>query len=308
MNILSVNYEDLAGLSYNLCTAINELTDHHATSVTLASTWIRYPTMVGGKEAIQAKMPGLVRDADVIHINELPTLLFSIGSKPEDCQGKQIIYHAHGSKFRRRYPRYLKTLYSNFPQAKVIVSTPDLLALVPKATWFPSIVPIEHYRKEYPMKRNDPPIIYGAQTRPKRYRSSMIKVLDQLREEGLDFEVQWIYGKQHRINLTLKAQADIYYDRVISPMYGVNAIEAAGFEMPVVCSMDSFAKDHIDSLRIDCPFTDPHLQTADDQKDELYRLITDKNYRIQRGEAAYKYVQAMHSPEVGVKRFLEMIE
>lgn len=308
MNVLSLNYEDLAGLSYNLCTAINELTDHHATSVVLATTWIRYPAMVVGKAAIQAKMPGLVRDADVIHINESPGLVSSVGGKPEDCQDKQIIYHAHGSKFRRKFPSYLKLLYSSFPQAKVITSTPDLLSAVPEATWFPAIVPIEHYRKEYPVKRNDPPIIYGAQTRPKRHRPGMIKVLDQLREEGLKFEVQWVYGKQHRANLTLKAQADIYYDRLVSPMYGVNAIEAAGFEMPVVCTMTPIAKDQIDSLGIDCPYIDPYLQTADDQKDELRRLITDKSYRAQRGEAGYNYVQAVHSPEVCVKRFLEMVE
>lgn len=263
--------------------------------------------MIGGKDAIQVKMPKLVKDADVIHINERPRLLSLIGAKPEDYQDKQIIYHAHGSRFRRNYPKYLTMLFKDLPQSKIIVSSPDLIRSTFEATWFPAVIPIEKYYEKYPIQQNDPPVVYSAHTRPRRYRHHVIKVTDQLKEEGLNFEVKWIYRKTHHVNLTLKSQADIYFDG-LRPMFGVNALEASCFKMPVVGSATQSAKDYIESLGVKCPYLDPYLNSFDKQKDELRRLINDKSYRAQRGEAGFQYVKTMHSPEVCVKRFLEMIE
>lgn len=305
MNILSINYEDLAGLSYNLCTAINELTDHYAISISIVSTWIRYPTMVAGKQASRAKLPALMKNADVIHINERPGLLSYIGGKPEDCQDKQIIFHALGSRFRRRYPRYLKALYSDFPQAKVVVATPNLLPLVPDATWFPSIIPIECYREEYLIQRNDPPLLYASHTKPNKHRPILITATDDLWKEGLVFERKWVGGKVHKYNLKWKARADIYLNGM-KPFYGVDVLEASAFEMPSVTGMSEFAKEYVLEYGIDHPYM--VVNDLNELKDAIRQLILDRSFREEKGKRAYEYVKEMHSPEVGVRRFLDMIE
>ena len=166
VNILSVNFQDLAGLSYNLCTAINTLTDHHAVNVVLSSTWLRYPMMVAGKKEAALQVPKLLSDADVVHINEFPNLLSSMGCKLEGCEGKQIIYHVHGSRFRRKHTDYLRYMNAHFPDAIMLVSTPDMLSFIPEASWFPSIVPVEEYHDEYESQVNTPPIIYNSATKP----------------------------------------------------------------------------------------------------------------------------------------------
>ncbi len=305
VNIVSLNYEDLGGLSYNLCTAINDLTDHQAVSVSMISNWIRYPQMVAGKKAIAEVMPELIRNADVLHINERPMLLSFMGAKPEDWKGKKIIYHFHGSRFRRRAPRILKAIRAEFSNVSYVVSTPNLLPFIPEGTWFPAVIPIEKYRGKYTIQRNDPPVLYAAHTKPRRHRPILIKATDQLREEGLKFDVEWVGGKTHVWNLKHKAQADIYLNGM-KPFYGIDSLEASAFEMPCVVNMNEFSENYMDKHDIDCPYilagSLSHLKFA------ISDLVSDRDFREREGQRAYEYVKDMHSPEVSVKRFLEMIE
>ena len=78
--------------------------------------------------------------------------------------------------------------------------------------------------------------------------------------------------------------------------------------MPVVASALQDAKDYIEAFGANCPYLNPYLASADDQKDELRRLITDEDYREHRGVAGFQYVREVHSPEVCVKRFFELLE
>ncbi len=305
MNIVSVNYEDLAGLSYNRCTAINMLTDHHATSISMISNWIRYPQMIAGKKSIAKVMPEIIRNADVLHINERPMLLRFMGAKPEDWKGKKIIYHFHGSRFRRGAPGILKSIRSEFSDVTYLVSTPNLLQFIPEGTWFPAVIPIEKYREKYPMRRNDPPKLYAAHTKPRRHRGILVLAAKQLKEEGLEFETEWIGGKMHVYNLEHKAQADIYLNGM-KPFYGIDVLEASAFEMPCVTGMNKFSREYMLKHEIDCPYI--IVDNFDQLKDAIRQLVLDRWWREEEGRRSYEYVKAMHSPEISVERFLEMVE
>lgn len=295
MNIVSLNYEDLAGLSYNLCTAINELTDHHAVSVVMKSNWIQYPQMASKKQ-----LPELLRNADVLHLNERPSLV-----RPGDCEGKKIIYQFHGSRFRKYPQKTLEVIRSRFSDVTYIVATPNLLPLVPNSTWFPSVIPIEHYRGEYPTQRNDAPVLYASHTNPTKHRRPLVRATDALRKEGLEFETQWVHGVPHATNLRQKAQADIYLNG-LKPFYGTDVLEASVFEMPSITGMEKFSREYMLKHEIDYPYM--LVNDISEIIDAIRRLILDRSFREEEGKRAYEYVKEMHSPEIGVKRFLEMIE
>jgi len=307
MNIVSLNGEDLGGLSYNLCSAINELTEHHAINMVASNTWLSYPAMVQGKGQIIKQLRASMGDADVIHLNESPALLAYFGIDPKTCQDKTIIYHVHGNRFRRNRDNYLQYLKTRFPEAQILVSTPDLLSLVPEASWFPSVVPVEKYHREYTLGENTPPIIYNSATKPRKSVPLMRRVVRNLKAQGVELEMQAITKVPHQTNLSLKSKADIYFDG-LRVFYGVNAIEAAAFEMPVVCGVYRECKEHLDSLGVGCGFKAFNKAEHEEIQAEVKRLVLDKAHRKKVGKDCFEYASKIHSSEAGVKRFMEIIE
>ena len=307
MNIVSLNDQDLAGLSYNLCTAINELTDHHATNMTLKNTWLTYSSMVLGKRQVWKKLHALIADTDVIHLNESPALLSHLGIDSETCQGKTIVYHVHGNRFRVRRVNYLSYLRTHFPNAIILVSTPDLLDYVPEASWFPSIVPVEKYHQEYGPRTNTPPIIYNSATKLRKSAPLLKRVVRNLKARGVELEMQIVAKVAHQSNLSRKSKADIYFDG-LRVFYGANAIEAAAFEMPVICGISRRCKEHLDELGIECGFQAFNNAEYDEMRDVVEHLALDKAYREKVGKDCFEYASKVHSSKAGVKRFMELIE
>lgn len=317
MNIVSLNVSDLGGLSYNLCDAINRLTPHHAVNVVMTRTFTLKTVMLnlkrqiylGKEKEFRKQLRREVKNADVLHVNEKWYCINGFRIDPKKCRDKTVIYHAHGSAFRRQSGNILRNFRSVFPHLRVITGTPDLVSYAPGSSWFPSIVPIKQLRKSYPRRRNRIPVIYYSPTGSSSVvmRRVIDNVARDLRSDGLEFDLQVTTKTLHSLNMRRKAKADIYYDEIApSPFYGINAIEAGAFEMSVVCDMNRFAKSYLLANGVTCPF--PLASDESTLKYLLKRLIMDKPHRDKLGRAAYKYVRKMHSEKVCVKRFLELIE
>lgn len=316
MNILSLNISDLGGLSYNLCQAINRHTDHQARSIVEMRSFTKKPIMhkLSNSRKFRKELSGWVNEADVLHFNERWLNVSKYGIKPKLCGDKKIIYHAHGSIFRRSSRKILRLYRRAFPQMKIITSTPDLLKFAGEgATWFPSVVPILNYRKNYRRKRNSPPIVYysPSQSSTKSMKSVIHSVSRELRSEGIKFKLQVTTGTLHTKNMARKARADIYYDEIApSPFYGVNAIEAGVLEKAVICNMTPYARRYMKKLYeqegVKCPFI--VVAKREPLKRVLRKLVRNKKYRVNRGKAGLRYVRAMHGEEKAVERFMELVE
>jgi len=248
----------------------------------------------------------LIKNADVLHFNEYQKLLSMYRVNPEECRDKKVIFHAHGSRFRRGPKATMNFYKDKFPQMKLITSTADLTQGIEHSSWFPSVIPVEEYREKYKMQRNDPPVIYYSPTRP-RGLPVLMRVRTTLLNEGLEFETKVVRGQLHRVNMEQKSKADIYYDELYL-FYGVNALEAAVFELSVVYGWSKFVKDYMISNEINCPFAAIDMKDKRGLTDELRRMITDKEYRQRLGKEGYEYVKSMHSPKVCAERFLSLME
>ncbi len=316
MNILSLNISDLGGLSYNLCHAINKHTKHLARNVVDMRVFTHKPVMIRRMDdkSFQRLLDGWVRDADVLHFNEKWDTVSKYKVDPGICKDKKIVFHAHGSIFRRRGSTILARFRTAFPQTKVITSTPDLLEGVRgDATWFPSVVPVTEYRKRYKRKRNNPPIVYYSPTgsSSKTDENVIQRISKKMRNEGLAFELRVTRNTLHSENMRRKALADIYYDEISpSPFYGVNAIEAGVLEKAVICNMTPYAHAYMERLykkeRIKCPFI--VVATRESLKQTLRKLVVDREYQIELGKSGLKYVRKMHDEKVCVKRFMKLIQ
>lgn len=327
MNIVSLNLQDMGGLSYNLCEAINRLTSHDAVNVVTIRVYTKKPVMVLKNASNAGRIRQLIENADVLHINGSPRQIVVYGVNPKECRDKKIIYHVHGSGFRKSPGMYVG-VKKKFPQMKLVVSTPDLLEQAERikidATWFPSILQIEELRKRYGIRRNDPPVIYYSPTKAKRFWDLDVlhRAEEKLNKGGFDFRMDIRSRITHDLNMKLKSKADIYFDE-LKICYGINAIEGAAFELSVIHGITPYVKRYMGLHNIQSPFisipthiggnppiTIDKIEADNEEtfKNSLQRLITDDDYRIKNGQLSYRYVKRMHSPEVCVKRFMELVE
>ena len=317
MNILSLNISDLGGLSYNLCHAINKHTNHLARSVVAKRTFTCKPFMIRkvvGDDDFLEQLRQWIREADVLHLNAKWNIISMYKIDPKICGDKKVIFHAHGSVFRRGSGAILTRFRKAFPQLKIITSTPDLLEHAGRnATWFPSVIPVAEYRRLYRRKRNNPPIVYYSPTgsSSKKDRNVIQGVSQEMWAAGTKFELQVTRNTLHSTNMRRKASADIYYDEILpSPFYGVNAIEAGALEKAVICNMTPYAQRYMKRLYeeegIKCPFI--VAATWESLKQALRRLVVYREYQIELGEAGLEYVRKIHDEKVCVERFMELVE
>lgn len=308
MNIVSLNMQDSAGLSIALCEAINEHTSHHATCITrYPNFYMELPTHICAPHATE-ETSTLIKNADVIHFNEVASLPHDYSTGP--CGDKTVVVHMHG--YYRQYTMLLDLYKKQFPHMKLILSTPDLYYVRREGEWFPSIVRVDHLRREYPVKRSNPPVVYFSPTwtgLPRGDRAFK-KVCRKLQREGLSFHAIMRTHIPHAMNLRLKSRADIYFDE-LGLFYGVNALEAAVFEMPVLCGMAPMCTAVIGE---EPPFNiikrSDRFKDADTSmfKRELRNLIEDKQLRHRKGREALKYVRRVHDVEPCLERFFELCE
>jgi len=252
----------------------------------------------------------------VLHFNERWVNVSRYGIDPKRCKGKKIIYHAHGSIFRRSSRKILRLYRRAFPQMKIITSTPNLIPVAGRkagATWFPSVVPILKYRKTYKIMQSRPPIVYysPSQSSTKARKRVIRSVSRELRRGGVKFKLQITTGTSHTKNMRRKARADIYYDEIApSPFYGVNAIEAGVLEKAVICNMNPYARRYMKKLSeqegINCPFT--VVAKRKPLKQALRKLVKNEKYRVEQGKLGLWYVRKMHGEQIAVRRFMELVE
>ncbi len=125
MNILSLNTQDIGGLSYEICRSVNKHTKHNAVSVITGRPWTKKPYM-HMKRSIGKKLRMRIKNAEVIHFNAYTQLQTKYGIGPRDCRNKKMIFHVHGTLYRNEYKRINRYL-RKFKNLKIIVSTPNLL-------------------------------------------------------------------------------------------------------------------------------------------------------------------------------------
>jgi hypothetical protein len=108
------------------------------------------------------------------------------------------------------------------------VSTPDLLIDVPRATWLPLTVDVEHWRAPEPVLTGSRPRVLHAPSRsvpPVKGTHLIEPELQRLHELGI-IEYVAASGLVHAEMRALVHSVDIVVDQILTGSYGVAACEA----------------------------------------------------------------------------------
>ena len=248
MNILMITQNDPAGMGVAFKNAINRYSEHACRLITTETRYnfnfekdLHVPNLDqnGFDEIVQ-----LLKNADLLHFHLLADENVQLGPiKVGQYVGeKRIIHHHHGHPRFRSNPEFYRDKYRNLKRT-VMVSTPDLLHLLPEAMWQPNLVPIEDqiYRPTT-LSRNGAIRVGQAPTRKDlKNTGELIQVMERVRRTLGDrrLELDIIEHCLYSQCLERKNQCHVIFDHM-QGYYGVSSLESLSQGKPVIAGLDDW--------------------------------------------------------------------
>ena len=253
MKILMLAENDPAGTAILFAHAVNSLTPHtcrlltaqerynHAFSKDLHLPWLN--------EEQLAEVEELFRTSDVFHFHMTADEDYAFGPfKAQDyMRGKMIVHHHHGHPDFRGNPGKYQQKYRERGRHKLLVSTPDLLRLLPEATWLPNLVPVNDplYRPE-PQAQNGVLRLGHSPTRKDlKNTDELLGVVERINgaaKAGVDLDL--IDNAPHKDCLRRKQQCHAVFDHM-QGYYGVSSLEALSQGKATIAGLDGWNLGHI---------------------------------------------------------------
>ncbi|MBE1426410.1 hypothetical protein H4684_003075 [Desulfomicrobium macestii] len=253
MRILMIAINDPAGTAIEFTKAINAYTEH---SCRLITKEIRYNFMFEKDlhlpwldEAGWAEVEELLRTSDVFHFHMTADEDIELGPfRPRDfMKGKIIVHHHHGHPDFRGNPEKYRQKYKERGRRNLLVSTPDLLKLLPEATWQPNLVPVNNpLYTPLENKPEEPIIICHSPTRKdlKNTEEFILATKELMIISSIPVEMRIIENTPHKECLRLKRESHILFDH-LQGYYGISSLEGLSQGLTVIANLDDWNKSHI---------------------------------------------------------------
>ena len=304
MKILMIAINDPAGTAIEFTKAINKYTEHTCRLITKE---IRYNFMFEkdlhlpwlGEEGWE-EVEKLLRTSDVFHFHMTADEYIELGPfKPADhLRGKIIIHHHHGHPDFRGNPEKYRRKYREWGRKNLMVSTPDLMKLLPGARWQPNLVPVNDplYRPMH--DKPDKPIIIGHSPTRKELKNTSefvqaVKILK--RKTSIPIEMRLIENKAHKECLRLKRECHVLFDH-LQGYFGVSSLEGLSQGLCVIAGLDDWTKDNIINFckNANNPWVDGNRKPLEEV---ILGLVADAEKRKAIGEQARMFMKKHWSDE-----------
>jgi hypothetical protein len=298
MNIVMITENDPAGMGIAFTNAINRLSAHHCRLITTAIRYnfefekdIHVPDLdEDGFEEIVF----LLQEADIIHFHILSDENMVLGPVrvKDHIKGKGILHHHHGHPDFRSHPEKYREKYRKLNR-KVLVSTPDLLRLLPEAKWQPNLVPIHEplYRPLTTQTNGTIKICQSPTRKDLKNTSDFEKAVDAVKRSypGV-VEKVLVENTRHVDCLRMKRTCDIHFDHM-QGYFGVSSLESLSQGKPVIAGLDDWNIRHIRK------FTDSErlpwilARKGNELFETLKILIRDTAYRLEIGVQSRSFME-----------------
>ena len=314
MKILMIAINDPAGTAIAFTKAINQYSEHTCRLITKE---IRYNFMFDKDLHLPwlddvgwGEVEDLLKTSDVFHFHMTADEHLELGPfKPRDyLHGKSILHHQHGHPDFRGNPEKYCEKYRHLNR-RVIVSTPDLLKLLPEASWQPNLVPIND--PDYlPISELDGSIIHvcHAPTRKDlKNTAEFLKVMEDLIILNPNISCRLIQNTHHRECLRIKQQCQIHFDHM-QGYYGVSSLESLSQGKPVVAGIDAWNESQIKAFSGKEKLPWILARSTEELRERIHQLVADKMFRGEAGVESRRFMQVNWSDEKVLKLLLEIYE
>jgi glycosyltransferase involved in cell wall biosynthesis len=246
MNIVMITENDPAGMGIAFTNAINRYTTHCCRLITTQTRYnfdfekdIHVPDLDqdGFDEVVH-----LLKHADIVHFHILADENIPLGPirLKDYVDGKTMIHHHHGHPDFRANPQKYGDKYRRL-RRKALVSTPDLLKLLPEAEWQPNLVPVHSllYRPLANESNGKVRICQSPTRKDLKNTDEFKKVLVIVKRQFERVEDVIIENTNHQQCLRIKQNCDIHFDHM-QGYFGVSSLEGLSQGKPVIAGLDDW--------------------------------------------------------------------
>lgn len=232
--------------------------------------------------------------------------------------GKKVVMHFHGSEIRNPQLIIARGEDGKVPPTqttdqiarleflrkyvdKFIVSTPDLLEIVPEAAYLPNSVGEEWFSYKRPKKKNKNFVIVHAPTNRKiKGTDYVISACENLKKQGYNVELRIIENVPNQEVMEIYSQADVAVDWLLLGWYGVFSIENMALGNPVVAYIDEDLKE---KFAPDLPIINATKETVESV---LENLIKNKSSLKSQRRKFKDYARKNHYPLSNARKLLKI--
>jgi glycosyltransferase involved in cell wall biosynthesis len=182
---------------------------------------------------------------------------------------------------------------------RAIVINPDLGRYLPGATFLPYASVDVASIEPRPLPDRETVVVAHAPTNPRvKGTPHVVAAVEQLRDEGLDIELDLITGVTNAEAMERIARADVLVDQLHIGWYGGVAVEGMALGRPVVCFIDESDNPYGSAL----PVVRANPATV---KAVLAELVVDRERRASAAADGRSFALREHDPRAIVRRYYE---
>lgn len=300
MQILMMGMNDPAGMMIAFARAINRYTEHRARVISIRTVYameyehdIELPRLNEDFSEVEQ----LLRDSDVFHFHMLLDEDYELGPFliRDFAKGKGLLHHHHGTydhqcflgkhqEYDERYRRLKR---------RAIVSTPDLLKLLPVATWQPNIVPLDDpdFQPSFSQHAADGPVrVVQAPTRKwHKHTAEFLRACERVGKR-VSIQAEILERLTYRACLQAKRSAHMVFDHM-NGWFGVSSLESLCHGVPVIAGLDDWNISHIKDFSgtADVPWV--VARTEAELEQQIERLALDAQERLRIGRASRAFME-----------------
>lgn len=170
----------------------------------------------------------------------------------------------------------------------LVVQDPEMQEYLPTARIIPRAIDLNLWPWVGVKPARTPLVVHAPSSESIKGTPILVDVVEELREEGLQFEFKLITRMAHEDAAKWYRQADIVVDQLHIGWYGVLTVEALALGKPVVVYIRD---DLYDRFRPTIPVINANPDTL---KEELRRIILDYDRRVELSNNARDFVSEVH--------------
>lgn len=321
MRILMIAINDPAGTGILFSRAMNRYTRHYCRLVTLETrynhTWdhdLHLPLL--DRQGLD-ELENLLQESDVFHFHMTADEHLQLGPflVADYIKDKAVVHHHHGHPDFRSNPLKYQKKYRRLGRKNLLVSTPDLLKLLPEATWQPNLVPVHEERftsaqRGYKEWEGPLCLTHSPTRRDLKNTNELLQVTHELRRTGEEIELDLIDNVPHRVCLERKKAAHACFDHM-QGYFGMSSLESLSLGLATIAGLDDWCREHAVTMAgtDDLPWV--IARNAGELRDRLAALCREPRLRLDAGEKARKFMVKYWSDQRWAEhlgRFYEQME
>jgi len=321
MKIMNITFGDSAGAAFTLSHALNKAGET-AINMRANDNYISYPSIADMREYDKETIKRMILKSDVLVFHTtIKPFMQAFHLEPEELTSMKKLLYFHGTDCRNYGGQIIEHADELLGDYQIMVSTPDLLDLVPKGSkWLPVCRSFNEIHSKYARSKKDDAaleafgephtkVLLGhAPTNPEvKGTHVFLRVITKIVEQNPNAEYLGIHLLPWDACLRKMGYLDVFYDQCVLGAYGTAAVEASIFKIPVICPLKPGVVEAMERLS---QKPQPFIQFNNEEEllDISLMLCAEPELRDRFGKKTYTYCKAVHDEKPVAKRFLDIVE